>query len=74
MIDEKISPDYPKEIGRCTRCKGEIYNGSAYWKIKSTGELICDDCLMDWALKHVENEIESSEEIESEADYEDCDR
>ena len=40
----------PEPIGRCVQCGADIYPSDDHYNIE--GELVCDDCLTDWARKY----------------------
>ena len=51
--DARLEPPESKVIGYCETCGGEFYEGCTVWRMPN-GDVICEDCLNDWAKQFEE--------------------
>lgn len=47
-----LSEDYERPVTRCDRCKEYLYEGDTCYRLES--EIICPQCLEDWAEQYIE--------------------
>lgn len=48
--DYRLDPPEDEPCGACEVCGLDIYQGDNYYMMPN-GDMVCEDCLLDWASK-----------------------